>query len=104
MNPPPVEKDSVMTALREVIDPELGVNIVDLGLVYSVDVAADGRVKVRMTLSSPACPLANAILSWAHRALAAVPGVTDAAIELVWEPRWTPDMAAEHLRGTIFRQ
>ncbi len=80
----------VLDALREVIDPEIGLNVVDLGLVYGIDVE-DGRVLVRLTMTTPACPLGEEIALDAAGRVRALEGVREAAIELVWEPPWTPE-------------
>ena len=83
--------DVLRELLREVIDPEIGINIIDLGLVYDVQVAADGLVTVRMTLTTPGCPLGGYIDDAIHGMLWGAPGVTDVDVQLVWEPPWDPD-------------
>jgi metal-sulfur cluster biosynthetic enzyme len=86
-----VDEDAVREALRQVDDPEAGMNIVDLGLVYSVEVAA-GAVRVDVTMTTAACPLADTIIEEARKAIGAVvPSGTDIDIRLVWDPPWTPD-------------
>lgn len=93
--------EAVREALRSVDDPEVGINIVDLGLVYRVDVAAD-RVRVEMTMTSPACPMGDLITDNARRAVGALlPEGTALDVELVWEPFWTPDMMSESARQTF---
>src|SRR5579864_8957437 len=90
-----VMEDMVREALREnVIDPEIGINIVDLGLVYDLDVK-DGVAEVTMTLTTPACPLGPYIDSEVRSALQDVPGVTDAKVNLVWTPPWDPSNMSE---------
>ncbi|MFG2088586.1 MULTISPECIES: metal-sulfur cluster assembly factor [unclassified Spirillospora] len=87
--------------LYEVIDPELGVNIVDLGLVYGVEVT-DRVARVRMTMTTPACPLSGYFEDTIRSALWGTPGVDDVDTEFVWEPVWEPDMmtdAAKHALG-----
>ena len=84
--------------LREVIDPELGINIVDLGLVYDIDVYED-EVHVQMTLTSPACPMGPYIMSEAKTAVECLDGVSHCEITLVWEPYWTPDRIESRLRA-----
>ena len=81
-------KDKVIAALRTCYDPEIPVNIYELGLVYDVDVQPDGRVQVRMTLTAPNCPVAGSLPKDVETKVKAVPGVTDAAVELVWDPPW----------------
>ncbi len=77
--------------LRDVIDPEIGINIVDLGLVYDVSRSSDGVVGVRMTLTTPGCPLGGYITDSTNDTLASVPGVTDIDVRIVWDPPWNPD-------------
>jgi metal-sulfur cluster biosynthetic enzyme len=94
------DDDAVREALRQVEDPEAGMNIVDLGLVYAVDVG-DGRVRVEMTMTTAACPMADLITDQARRVIdAIVPAGTRVDVELVWDPPWTPDrmtgVAREH--------
>jgi len=91
-----MDEDEVTQALRSVEDPEAGMNIVDLGLVYCID-AAPGRVRVEMTMTSPACPAAPYLVDEASAAVRALaPAGTDVRVELVWEPPWTPErMSAE---------
>ena len=85
----------VRDALRAVDDPEVGMSIVELGLVYRIDVAPEG-VHVAMTMTTPACPMGGMILDNAREAVAAVsPAAMPVDIELVWEPRWTPDLMSE---------
>jgi metal-sulfur cluster biosynthetic enzyme len=87
--------DRVREALRLVIDPEIGLNVVDLGLVYRVDVA-DGDVRVAMTMTTPACPLGETLRADAEAAIRRdVPGVRSVALELVWDPPWTPAMMSD---------
>lgn len=83
----PTEAD-VWKTLRQIIDPELGCNIVDLGMIY--DVALEGRhVHMTMTLTTPGCPMGDILTSAAESTLRAMPGIEDAEVRLVWEPRWT---------------
>ena len=91
-----LQEDVVFEHLKTVVDPEIGVNIVDLGLVYGVDIAEDGHVTVRMTLTSPACPLGGVIQGQVHQALTKLPWVKEPKVQLVWSPRWDPrTMASE---------
>ena len=95
-----VDEGAVFDALREVDDPEAGMNIVDLGLVYLVEVR-DAAVRIEMTMTTPACPVADMLVDQARNAVSAiVPAGTAVDVELVWEPIWNPSMmtgvAKEH--------
>ena len=88
--------------LSEVIDPEIGINIVDLGLVYEVGLSGDGVAAIRMTLTTPGCPLGGYIGEEIRNVLWGVPGVTDVDVRIVWDPPWDPgemmsDRAKEQL-------
>lgn len=85
----------VVDALRSCYDPEIPVNIFDLGLIYRVDVASDGAVAIQMTLTSPACPVAGELPLQVERCVAGVEGVPRCRVELVWEPAWNPDLMTE---------
>jgi FeS assembly SUF system protein len=88
-------KDQVVAAMRKVFDPEMPVNIYELGLIYGVDVSADGLVFIRMTLTAPNCPVAGTLPGDVERAVRAVPGVTDVKLELTFDPPWTKDRMSE---------
>ena len=83
--------DIVRKALRAVKDPELNLNIIDIGLVYDIAVSDAGHVHVQMTLTSPGCPSGAEIMGDARRVVTELDGVTDVEIELVWDPFWTPE-------------
>lgn len=83
-------REAAFQALHDVIDPEVGLDIVSLGLVYAVTAAA-GELDVELTMTTPACPLGDQIVEDAERRLAALDGVRSARVELVWDPPWTPD-------------
>lgn len=83
------DRTYVLDALHEVIDPELGYNIVDLGLIYSLEVE-DGKVEITMTMTTPGCPAQDYILSGVYDRSRSLPGVKDVNIEVVWDPRWSP--------------
>ncbi|BAN34297.1 hypothetical protein SCD_n00448 [Sulfuricella denitrificans skB26] len=88
----------VRTVLRSVIDPEVGMNIIDLGLVYDVEIS-DNRLHVDLTMTTPACPMGEMILDDVHEMLAALaPTDVEIDIELVWDPPWSPDKMSEHAR------
>jgi FeS assembly SUF system protein len=88
-------ESNVIEAIRQCYDPEIPVNIYDLGLIYDVDVQPEGAVNVRMTLTSPMCPVAGTLPPEVEQRVREVPGVTDASVEVVWDPPWNPDMMSE---------
>lgn len=88
----------VVAALRTVFDPEIPVNIYDLGLIYELDVASDGKVALSMTLTAPGCPVAQTFPGVVADAVRAVEGVTDVEVELVWDPPWGREMMSEEAR------
>ncbi|MCX7865924.1 metal-sulfur cluster assembly factor [Limisphaera sp. VF-2] len=96
-----IEEGQIWEALRRVVDPELDCNIVDLGLVYGLEVR-DGRVHVQMTVTSPGCPLQEMLVAGVQQALRDVPGVADVSVEVVLDPPWHPGLmrreAYERLR------
>lgn len=95
-----VNEDAVRTALRKVKDPELNLSIIDLGLVYEVEVH-DGEVHMQMSLTSPGCPSGPEIMAAAQAAIEAIEGVTKADVELVWSPYWTPDRIDPKVRAYL---
>ena len=97
-----VTVESVRDALRAVKDPELNINVIDLGLVYEVEVRENGEVHVEMTLTSPGCPAGPEMLSEAQGVLAKLDGVTKADVELVWEPYWTPEKMDPRVRSLLW--
>jgi len=88
-------KEAVIEVLRTVYDPEIPVNIYELGLVYEIDVDASNRVLINMTLTSPGCPVAGSLIPEVESKVLAVPGVKDVFVELVWEPPWDPDRMSD---------
>lgn len=97
---PPPTVDQVKLALRRVKDPELGLNIIDLGLVYEI-VVEDRDVRVDMSLTSPACPSGPQLMGDAEKAVRNVPGVTNVTINLVWSPMWSPDRIEPRVRAYL---
>ena len=85
----------VVEALRSCFDPEIPVNIYELGLIYDVKVEPAGAVEVRMTLTSPHCPVAQSLPAEVEARIKEVPGVTDARVEVVWDPPWEPSRMSE---------
>ena len=90
--------ESVIDALREIYDPEIPVNIYDLGLIYGVDVTPDADVMVTMTLTTPHCPVAESMPGEVEMRAMAVPGVRDAEVNLVWDPPWGPNLMSDEAR------
>ncbi len=88
-------EDKVIEVLRTVYDPEIPVNVYELGLVYNIDVDPNGAVVIRMTLTSPMCPVAGSLPPEVEYKVGAVPGVTSVKVELVWDPPWDPSMMSE---------
>ena len=90
--------DSIVEALRTVHDPEIPVNIYDLGLIYVVEIGAEGDVEIRMTLTAPGCPVAGEMPGWVADAVEPIPGVRTVNVELVWEPPWGMDRLSDEAR------
>ncbi len=90
--------DQVVEACRTVFDPEIPVNIFDLGLVYTIEINEEGDVDVAMSLTAPGCPVAGEMPGWVADAVMALPGVRNVNVELVWEPQWGMDMMSDEAR------
>ncbi|HWP24008.1 MAG TPA: iron-sulfur cluster assembly protein [Candidatus Binatia bacterium] len=95
-----VTKEQVYEALQDCYDPEIPVNIVDLGLVYDVQID-DDRVAVKMTLTAPGCGMGSIIASDARRRILALEGVVDATVDLVWDPPWDPSRISEEAKQKL---
>jgi FeS assembly SUF system protein len=91
-------EDRIIAAFKTVFDPEVPVNIYELGLIYALDVTVEGAVTVQMTLTTPACPTAASLVGEVQRKVAAVTGVVAAKVDLVWSPPWTPARMTEAAR------
>jgi FeS assembly SUF system protein len=91
-------EDRVIAVLKTCFDPELPVNIYELGLIYELDVESSGNVSIRMTLTSPGCPVADSLVRDVRTKVAAVSGVTSASVELVWEPPWDQSRMSDAAR------
>jgi FeS assembly SUF system protein len=94
----PAGRDAVVEALKTVHDPEIPVNIYDLGLIYELDVNSDGSVLIGMTLTAPACPVAGEMPQWVADAVAAVDGVGEVEVAMLWDPPWTPERMSDDAR------
>ncbi|MFO1476701.1 MAG: metal-sulfur cluster assembly factor [Verrucomicrobiota bacterium] len=95
-----IPESQLWQALHEIIDPEIGCNIVDLGLVYDISLAGDS-VTVRMTLSTPGCPMGESLAHGVQQAMLAQPGIARADVELVWDPPWHPSMMTPQGRAAL---
>ncbi|GBG96312.1 metal-sulfur cluster assembly factor [Lactococcus termiticola] len=91
-------KNKILSALEEVIDPELGIDIINLGLVYEISFEDSGLTEIKMTLTTMGCPLADLLTDQIHDVLKEVPEVTEIKVELVWAPVWTPDKMSRYAR------
>ena len=98
---PQTTRRQLALALRSVIDPEVGLNIVDLGLIYDLRIEG-GEVTVRLTMTTPACPMSGYIKGQVGDVLSMVPGIRRGIIELVWSPAWSPHMIDRDVRGMTF--
>ena len=96
--PPKVSEDAVIEACATVYDPEIPVNIYELGLIYAVDIEDNGRVRVEMTLTAPACPSAQELPEEVRQAVLAVPGVSECEVVTVWDPPWDPSRMTDDAR------
>ena len=98
-----ITEDTVFKALKSVVDPEIGIGIVDLGLVYGADIENGGKkVTVRVTLTSPVCPHGQIIVSQVDDVLKTFPGVEETEVKIVWEPQWDPrTMASDEVKDKI---
>ena len=91
-------KDEILEALETVIDPELGIDIVNLGLVYGIDLDKEGHLEIEMTLTTVGCPLADVLTQSIHDAMEDIAEVTSVDVRLVWEPAWTTDRMSRYAR------
>ena len=90
--------EAVIAALKEIYDPEIPVNIYDLGLIYGVDITADGHTVVTMTLTTPHCPVAESMPGEVELRVGAVPGIGDVEVNLVWDPPWNPAQMSDEAK------
>lgn len=98
---PSVTEEKVWTALGQVMDPEVPFSVVDLGLIYGVEVLAEDRVRVQLTLTTRGCPLVRRITDDVRDAIVRVTGAQDIAVDIVWDPPWNPGMAAPQVRSQL---
>ncbi len=93
--------ETIRRALRQVKDPEINLSVIDLGLIYDLEVSDEGEVDIKMTLTSPGCPSGPEMLADVDRVVRALDGVTDVNVELVWEPYWTPERIDPKVRSFL---
>jgi len=91
-------RSAIVEVLRTVYDPEIPVNIYDMGLIYDIKVTPDNKVDIKMTLTSPACPVAGSLPGEVEHRIRAIDGISEVALELVWDPPWTPEKMSEAAR------
>jgi len=96
-----ITKEQVFDAIRKVIDPEVGFNLVEMGLIYDAIIDDDNNVKVIMTLSTRGCPLHQMLTQWVKDAVKEIPGVGDVEVEVVWEPAWNISMADDNVKKAL---
>ncbi|WP_197916538.1 SUF system Fe-S cluster assembly protein [Thiosulfatihalobacter marinus] len=90
--------EQAVEACRSVYDPEIPVNIYDLGLVYTIEISQENDINIIMTLTAPGCPVAGEMPGWVQEAVAGVPGVRDVTVDLVWSPPWGMEMMSDEAR------
>jgi len=96
-----ITKEQVYDAIRKVVDPEVGFNLVEMGLIYDAIIDDDNNVKVVMTLSTRGCPLHQMLTQWVKDAVKEIPGVNDVEVEVVWEPAWNISMAEDNVKKAL---
>jgi len=99
--PEVVGEDAVIAACSSVYDPEIPVNIYELGLIYAVEIEDDGRVRIEMTLTAPGCPSAQELPEQVRDAVLGVPGVSMCDVDVVWDPPWTPERMSDEARLAV---
>jgi FeS assembly SUF system protein len=90
--------EAIIAQIRTIYDPEIPVNIHDLGLIYAIDITGENSVLIRMTLTAPACPVAGTMPGMVEEAVKAIPDVTDCTVELVWDPPWNREMISDEAK------
>ncbi len=95
-----ITKKDILKALEGCLDPEIGISVVDMGLIYGIEVE-NGSVHIKMTLTNPGCPMARMILTDVENVVKSMKGVKNVEVELVWEPRWTPDRLSDKAKKLL---
>jgi FeS assembly SUF system protein len=93
--------EDIVAALKTVYDPEIPVDIYELGLIYKVDIDDNRKVTIHMTLTAPGCPVAGEMPAWVENAVATAPGVSDVQVEMVFDPPWTPERMSEEAQVAV---
>ncbi|MDT3697550.1 MAG: metal-sulfur cluster assembly factor [Ignavibacterium sp.] len=96
-------KEEILKVLKSVIDPEVGINIVDLGLVYEIESTEDAN-KITMTLTTPGCPMHSSITNWVENAVRQIEPEKNVFVNLVWQPPWTPDKMSPEAKQELFER
>ncbi len=95
-----ISEDLIMNTLSQIIDPEIGLNIVELGLIYNLEISEDA-VDVTMTLTTPGCPMHSSMVTWVEKAIRTLDAKIKINVDLVWEPGWTPDMMSDEAKQQL---
>ncbi len=95
-----VKEETVLENLKQIIDPEIGINIVDMGLIYGVDIQAE-TVDITMTLTSPGCPAGGQLVNGTQHVTQQLDGIDEVNVNVVWTPRWTPEMMSEEAKDEL---
>ncbi len=96
-----ITKEQVYDAIKTVIDPEVGFNVVDMGLIYDVNIDEKNNVHIKMTLSTRGCPLHQMMQQWVKEAVEKLPDVGEVSVEIVWDPPWNITMASEEVKKAL---
>ncbi len=95
-----ITEQAILDTLRQIIDPEIGLNIVELGLIYNIEIS-DKATHVTMTLTTPGCPMHTSMVAWVETALKSLDDAKEIIVDLVWEPKWTPDMMSDEAKKQL---
>ncbi len=94
-------KEKIIESLKGVYDPEIGIDIVNLGLIYDIDISDSGEVDIKMTLTTPGCPLAGSVEEAVKAVVSAIDEVKDVNVQIVWDPPWNPSMMSEEAKQIL---
>jgi len=97
-----IDKKQIEEALKDVIDPELGVNIIDLGLVYGIDIDDNNNIRIKMTLTTPGCPMHDSISYGVQNRLHLIDGIGNIEVQLVWKPQWDPSRMSDRAKELLW--